>query len=279
MRGTALDSVDMRRFLVLAHKVPVSGEFSLNDLPGTGGRVDVACRAVGAALFLSHGVRRDTEITLLVQNSVQVRIVGDRVKRLNPDERSTAAILQLALRGAGLEENETTPGVLASQATLGQALDRLYQLDAHPVVLHEHGDPIEGFTVPSNPAFILSDHEEFTAEDEAALADVPRVSLGALALHASQCITIVHYLLDRKTGDVSADLVLCHKVWGEPKARMIAGLLEDFGIPSNLSGHAVPSLYPGMLDGLGEVRIMVRPGDLERSRAIIGDYFEQPVDE
>jgi tRNA (pseudouridine54-N1)-methyltransferase len=269
----------MRRFLVLGHKVPTSGEFSLNDLPGTGGRVDVLCRAVGAGLFVSHGIRTDTELILLIQNAVQIRISGDRVKRLNPDERSTAAILQLALRGAAPEEVTTTPGVVASQATLPQVLDRLYQLEVHPVVLHEQGSPIEGFSLPANPAFILSDHGDFTDEDESALVDLPRVSLGPVVLHTSQCITILHYLLDRDEGDVSADLVLCHKVWGEPKARLIAGLLEDFGIPSNLLSHAVPSLYPGMLNGLGEVRIMVRPRDLEKARAIIGDYFGPPVDE
>jgi hypothetical protein len=146
-------------------------------------------------------------------------------------------------------------------------------------VLHEQGDPIEGFPLPADPAFILSDHQDFAEEDEDALAGLPRVSLGPVVLHTSQCITILHYLLDRDEGDVSADLVMCHKVWGEPKARLIAGLLEDFGIPSNLLSHAVPSLYPGMLNGLGEVRIMVRPRDLERARAIIGDYFGPPVDE
>jgi tRNA (pseudouridine54-N1)-methyltransferase len=269
----------MRRFVVLAHKVPTSGEFSLNDLPGTGGRVDVLCRAVGASFFVSHGIRTDTETTLLVQNSVQVRIAGDRVRRLNPDERSTAAILQLALRGATTEEVETTPGVIVSPSSLPQVLDRLYQLEAHPVVLHEQGNPMDSFAFPESPAFILSDHEDFSDEDEAALADLPRLSLGSVVLHTSQCITILHYLLDRVDEDVSADLVLCHKVWGEPKAGLIAGLLEDFGIPSNLVSHAVPSLYPGMLNGLGEVRIMVRPRDLERARAIIGDYFEQPLGE
>jgi len=269
----------MRRFVILGHKVPTSGEFTLNDLPGTAGRIDVLCRAVGAALFVSHGIRTDTEVVLLVQDAVQIRIAGDRVKRLNPDERSTAAILQLALRGAAAEEVETTPGVVAAQASLSQVLDRLYQIEAHPIVLHEQGDPVDQFPFPENPAFILSDHLDFTEADEAALADLPRISLGSRTLHTSQCITILHYLLDRDEGDTAADLVLCHKVWGEPKARLITGLLEDFGIPSNLMSHAVPSLYPGMLDGLGEVRIMVRPRDLERARAIIGDYFEQPVDE
>ncbi|MEW5825410.1 MAG: tRNA (pseudouridine(54)-N(1))-methyltransferase TrmY [Candidatus Bipolaricaulota bacterium] len=274
----------MRRFIVLGHKVPQDGQFSLNDLPGTGGRVDILCRATGAALFVSHGIRRDTEVVLLVQNAIQIRIVGDRVKRLNPDERSTAAILQAALAAAGPDEIQSSPGVFASREDLAQALDRLYQLEAQPIVLDEGGTPVADFVFPPNPAFILSDHMDWAPEDLDALADLPRVSLGGQPLHTSQCITIVHYLLDQlealgEPGDLDADLVLCHKVWGEPKAQLITGLLADFGIPVNLVRHAPPSVYPGMIDGLGEVRIMVRPRDLERARAIIGDYFEQPVED
>ena len=72
--------------------------------------------------------------------------------------------------------------------------------------------------------------------------------------------------------------MLCHKVWGEQKAQLIAGLLEDFDIPVNLVRHSPPTLYPVALDGLAEVRLMVRPRDLQRARAIIADYFEAPVE-
>ena len=87
----------MRRFLILGHKAPVTPEFHLNDLPGAAGRLDVLCRAIGASLFLSHGIRRDTEVMLLLQNTVRIRISGQYVKRLNPDERSTAALIRRAL--------------------------------------------------------------------------------------------------------------------------------------------------------------------------------------
>lgn len=269
----------MRRFLILGHKVPVSGEFTLNDLPGSAGRLDVLCRAVGASLFVSHGIRRDTEAILLIQDAIQIRIVGERVRRLNPDERSTAALLQQALQKAGSEEIESSPGIFASQATLSQALDRLYQLESHPILLHEEGTPASSFVMPRDPAFILSDHVEFTDDELSALEELPRVSLGATALHTSQCIAIVHYLLDQRDEDSQAELVLCHKVWGEPKAQLIVGLLEDFEIPVNLVRHSPPSLYPVAIDGLGEVRLMVRPRDLKRARAIITDYFEEPVEE
>jgi len=267
-----------RRFVILGHKVPLDAPFPLNDLPGGAGRLDVLCRALGASLFVSHGIRKDVETILLLQNSVHIRICGDRVKRLNPDERSTAALIQRAVDALSDEEIESTPGIHVSRRTLPETLDRLYQLEGNPVVLDERGTPVDAFTFPRNPAFILSDHLDYTEEEEQLLCDLPSISLGETALHTSQCIAIVHYLLDRANeADVQADLVHCHSVWGEPKAQLIKSLLEDFDIPVNLLRHAPPSVYPMAVDGLGEVRILVRPRDVAQARQVIGDYFEEPV--
>ena len=269
----------MRRFVILGHKTPITPDFQLNDLPGGAGRMDVVCRAIGASLFLSHGIRRDVETVLLLQNAVRIRISGEHVKRLNPDERSTAALIRRALESLSDEEVRSTPGILISHATLTETLDLLAEDGAKVLVLHEDGEPAESFTFPEHPAFVLSDHLDFTTEDEAALEGFPRVSLGPTALHTSQAITIVHYLLDQREEDLHADLVLCHKMWGEPKAQLIKGLLEDFDIPANLMMHAAPGLYPMAVDGLAEVRVMVRPRDCERAQQIIHDYFEEPFTE
>ncbi len=273
----------MRRFVVLAHTAPVTPEFSLNDLPGGAGRIDVLCRAIGAAFFLSHDLRRDVEVSLLLQGKVQIRILGSKVRHLNPDERSTAALIKHALKklpdvGEG-EEVESTPGIYVSKCDLTSLLDRLYQLGAHPIVLHEKGTPIDSFATPRDPAFFLSDHLDFSPKEETILAGIPRVSLGRIPLHTSQCITIVHHYLDRREEENMEELVVCHKVWGEPKALLIKGLLEDFGIPVNLVRHAPPSVYPMAVNGLAEVRIMVRRSDLARAREVIADYFEPPVEE
>jgi len=268
----------MRRFLILGHRAPLDASFSLDDLPGGAGRLDVLCRSIGASLLVSHGIRKDVETILLLRDAVHIRILGDRVKRLSPDERSTAGLLQRALDAAADEEIESTPGIFVSRRVLAEALDRLYQLECNPVVLHEKGEPVDAFAFPSDPAFILSDHLDFTEEEERTLRDLPHVSLGDRPLHTSQCITIVHYLADQRAVDLQADLVHCHSVWGEPKAQLIKSLLEDFDIPVNLLRHAPPSVYPIAVDGLGEVRIMVRARDLSRAREVIGDYFEEPVD-
>jgi hypothetical protein len=59
---------------------------------------------------------------------------------------------------------------------------------------------------------------------------------------------------------------------------LIRGLLDDFNIPVNLVTHVPHSVWPINIDGLGEVRIMVRERDLTRAREIISDYFEEPTD-
>ena len=269
----------MRRFLILGHNVPVHPDFHLNDLPGGAGRIDVLCRAIGASLLLSHGIRRDVETILLLQDSVRIRITGDRVKRLNPDERSTAALIRRALGVLADEEIESTPGIFVSRCTLSEAIDGLVEQGASPIVLDEDGLPFESFTFPRDPAFVLSDHTDLAEEEERSLADLPRVSLGPTPLHTSQAITIAHYLLDRQSEELNENLVLAHKAWGDPKAQMIKGLLEDFEIPVNLVMHAPPSVYPIAVDGLAEVRIMVRSRDLRKSRQIIADYFEEPCEE
>ena len=100
----------MRRFVILGHKAPLTADFTLNDLPGGAGRLDVLCRALGASLFVSHGIRKDVEAILVMQDQLHIRVVGDRVKRMNPDERSTAALLKKAIDAVSDEETESTPG-------------------------------------------------------------------------------------------------------------------------------------------------------------------------
>ena len=88
-----------------------------------------------------------------------------------------------------------------------------------------------------------------------------------------------HYLLDRQEETIDQELVLCHIASGDPKARLISNLLEDFDIPVNLVGHVPPGIFPVTFDGLADVRIMVRPRDLGRAQQIIRDYFEEPIDD
>lgn len=195
----------MRRFVFVSHTVPQDGAWSLEDLPGSGGRVDVLCRNLQAALHLSHGIRPDVDAyCVLVAPGGKprtVRVQGSRIQRLNPDERSTAARLQQALRdsGAGPDWKEVQGGLAV--ADLGLA-DILGDLGGTLMLLDPAGAPVEEAAWPEDPVFLLSDHVPFTPE-EYALFDgrrAVRVSLGAPWYHGNHVVAVVQHRLDRALG-------------------------------------------------------------------------------
>jgi tRNA (pseudouridine54-N1)-methyltransferase len=194
----------MRAFIVLGHRVPLTPDFTLNDLPGSAGRLDILCRCVTASFCLSHGIRRDVSVYAVLQDRIVIRLEGTRLKHLNPDERSTAALLQKALKAytesvAKESEIESTPGIFISAGGLQNVLEALQKLGLKPYMLHEQGQPIRQAKLASQAAFILSDHLEFSPEEELLLSDLPQLSLGALSLHADHCITITQNELDLRS--------------------------------------------------------------------------------
>ncbi len=188
----------MRQFVVLAHELSVDAEISLDDLPGTG-RLDLLSRCVTSALLLSHDIREDVRVSLVVDGYV-VSFEGSTLRRLNPDERSTAALIRdaLSIRGdaIGAMAATSSPGVSIRRSDLESILDAA--TDETIVQLHAEGDPVVDVDPPDSPLFVLSDHREFTHREEALLAAHAdeRVSLGPRALHADGAITVAHNYLD-----------------------------------------------------------------------------------
>ncbi|MEM4781272.1 MAG: tRNA (pseudouridine(54)-N(1))-methyltransferase TrmY, partial [Halalkalicoccus sp.] len=109
----------MRQFIVSGHDAPTTPEFSLDDLAGGAGRLDVLCRCVSAAFFLSHAIREDVRVFLVLADEFSIRFEGSELRRLNPDERSTGALIRNALEqreeAIGHVEVETSPGVSLSR--------------------------------------------------------------------------------------------------------------------------------------------------------------------
>lgn len=202
----------MRAFIVLGHRVPLTPDFTLNDLPGSAGRLDILCRCITAAFCLSHGIRRDVIVYLVLQDQIIIRLDGSRLKHLNPDERSTAALIQKALNAFSQNrekecEIESTPGIFVASGGLANVLDRAQRAGVMIYMLHERGAPIRQAELHSDAAFVLSDHLEFLPEEEAILERVPRLSVGPLSLHADHCIVIVHNELDLRAGLASFDVL------------------------------------------------------------------------
>jgi len=187
----------MTSFAIVGHLARTDGVFSLNDLPGSGGRMDVLCRCVNASLFLSHDMRRDTDCYLILFGEPvapkTIRFSGTAVRSLSPDERSAAALIKKALElPVGSEFREAAAGVSVRKG----GLERLIPEQVSGVLDEKGGDIRSAETLPD--AFILSDHLNFTDDEESLLRHCPRYSVGPACLHADHTITVVHNELDRR---------------------------------------------------------------------------------
>ena len=191
----------MRQFIVLGHDAPTTPDFSLDDLAGGAGRLDVLCRCVNSAFFLSHDIRDDVRVDLVLQDEVTIRFDGAELWRLNPDERSTAALIRQALErkdeAIGHTSVESSPGVSLSKRGFEPVLEAAAR-DGAVVQLHEDGDPVVDVEPPQNPVFVLSDHNDFTDREADLLGEAAdrRVRLGPELLHADHAITVAHNYLD-----------------------------------------------------------------------------------
>jgi len=185
----------MKRFAILGHRAVTDPGFSLNDMPGSAGRMDVLCRCVNSCFFLSHDLRRDVECYLILKGGPETTILfkGETVRSLNPDERSAGALIKKALgKMYGSEFIESSPGVFIRRGGLARLLS-----DFSFAVLDESGDDIRVVdSLPEN--LLLSDHQNFTEEEEVLTADLPRISVGPQVLHADHTITLCLNEADRR---------------------------------------------------------------------------------
>jgi len=194
----------MRGFLVIGNKA-VTRPFSLKDLAGSAGRMDILCRCVAQAMFISHGIRRDSEIYLLLLGDPDppkaLRILGNEVKYMAPDERNIGGLIRKALSiKVDKDWKISTPGIYVARKNLKDLLDELSNRYDQIIYLREDGVDIrEVVSKIKNPLFVLGDHLGVREEDERLIlkyADMI-ISLSPISLQADQCIVIVHYELDR----------------------------------------------------------------------------------
>ena len=79
-----------------------------------------------------------------------------------------------------------------------------------------------------------------------------------------------------ESGKAQLKLVEVCRASDELEAQIIRGLLESNGIDCSFRGEAVRLTHSIAVDGLAEVRILVRPEDAERAERIIASSDLKP---
>ena len=163
--------------------------------------MDVLARAVNTALFISHGIRTDSTITIHLMGGVtprRVKFEGSTLRGVHPDERSISghirSIMKRPIPPVG-QWQDASPGISHSGGSVKDTMEEWQSegvtscvLDAQGAGLRRQGNSPMGF--------VLSDHLPFTEDECALLKDCQRVSLGSEWLQGHVCIAIVHHLLD-----------------------------------------------------------------------------------
>ena len=194
----------MRRFVLIGQTATARPDFSLDDVPGTSGRLDVLLRCVRAALLVSHGLRRDTMVYLVLHGggagARTIRIDGRAAEYVRPDERSLAGRIK-AMLGTVAEEGFAAhrQGMAIADGGLEVVLEDLGPGASY--VLDEAGHDVRDEPLElDSPVFFVGDHQGFDPLLRATVTPrEPRlIRVGPVSLHADDAVAIVHNELDRR---------------------------------------------------------------------------------
>jgi tRNA (pseudouridine54-N1)-methyltransferase len=205
----------VRRFVILGQRASASPDFSLTDLPGTSGRLDVLLSCLRAALLVSHGLRHDTVVYLVLLGGPSaprtLRVDGAAVRFLRPDERSLAVLVQKALaapaEGPGFVP--VRPGIAVAEGGLSAVMTDLAPAAPLALFVLEEGAPDlrETPLAGPDPVFFLGDHlgfDEATRAHLVSLGATP-VGLGPTSLHAADAVVLATHELDRRAARPPGD--------------------------------------------------------------------------
>jgi tRNA (pseudouridine54-N1)-methyltransferase len=156
----------LRRFVIIGQRATASPDFSLDNLPASSGRLDVLLRCLRAALLVSHGLRRDTVVYLVLLGGPRaprtLRVDGATARFLRPDERSMAVTVRKALaapvEGAGFVPLRN--GFAVADGGLSAVLEDLSPMSSLGLFVLEEGAPDlrEAPLTGVDPVFFLGDH-------------------------------------------------------------------------------------------------------------------------
>ena len=197
----------MVEFVVRARGAPVDPD-RFNDALGSGAGVEYLATIISNALFVSKDHRRDTSVTLVLEQSADfsrtVTFSGDSLGSLQSlhEKAMLGAVVDALKSGRGLGKDESCyddRGVLVSATSFEHLVKARTQAGA-VYLLDRDGQDIRSAELKPAPVFVMTDHTPMPKKTFRSMArqGVINISVGPRTLHASQCITLIHDELDRR---------------------------------------------------------------------------------
>jgi len=165
--------------------------------------MDVLARAVNSALFVSHGIRKDSHVVLHLMGgdgpSRRIWFNGSSLAGVRPDERSISGQIKGVLKESVPPRDrfrEFSIGILHSGGGIEQTVQEWSDRGVCPIILDADGGDFSDVPSSVDLGFIISDDKPLAEPDTRSLKGAVSLSLGDRWLQGHSCIAILHYLLD-----------------------------------------------------------------------------------
>ena len=162
-------------------------QFELNNLPEN--RMDLVARCVNAALWLDHAIRKNVEIIFHFSNNKVVKVKGNEIRQMRPDERNIASFFKHMLNG------KKYPGIFLEEMSF---YDLLKKFKSELIfILDKQGKDLSNYSRGhlESDVFVLGDDlglKEFP-ENEFAFK---KLKIGPESYLTSHCISFLNIYLD-----------------------------------------------------------------------------------
>lgn len=193
-----------RVFILKASTAHTDGKFTIKDLPGTSGRMDLVSRCILSALLLSNTHRVDTVFYAVLEGPprppLTIEVDGEKIEKIPKDELQVGLVLKKIL---SLEKEPFPSGFklinrdfrkLVEEQTNKSKIYYLHQTGSHvKKILSE----LQNAEKPQL-TFLLGDHIGFKQNDIEYFEEkgIKPLSLGLKEYLGSHCIFLVQEKLD-----------------------------------------------------------------------------------
>ncbi|MEM4248534.1 MAG: tRNA (pseudouridine(54)-N(1))-methyltransferase TrmY [Candidatus Nanoarchaeia archaeon] len=187
----------MTRTFILYSYGTTDVNFDINRMPEFG-KLDLVCRCVIAALWLSKTVRKDAQFYVVLNTGprppVTIRFDGSKLAGIEPTEKSIGTAIKNALR---VVKDKNWTSVQSGVAVSRKSFQEIIKDSSNIYVLNPNGQHILKAEL-KNPTFVLGDYVGLPKKEESfALRKGKKISLGNQIYLASAVINVVNWVLDK----------------------------------------------------------------------------------
>ncbi len=197
----------MRTFVLRARAAPTDSRALLVGI-GSEAHSEILAHALMNAVFVAQSHRPGVVVHLVLESSPDysraIRFEFDAMHDIGGfDERALLGRIAHALdasKGMGKDEERTVESGVTVRTTGFERLVQALAVDHTLYVLDPKGRPVAEEVFADKPCFVLTDHIPMPKNTFHTLdrLGAKRITLGPTMLFASQCVTLIHYELDRR---------------------------------------------------------------------------------